>query len=99
MTNSNAHRHAQPHAPLQSAEQLRHPILLHRHPTIVSANNKSSTYSRTALDLPAKISKINHTNTWELKLIDHLCDIVKVDAAEADSQTNFQRQVAPSKPA
>ncbi|GKV46045.1 hypothetical protein SLEP1_g53059 [Rubroshorea leprosula] len=39
----------------------------------------------------ASENKINQKNTWELKLIDHLSDIIKVDAAEADSQTNFQR--------
>ncbi|GKV49760.1 hypothetical protein SLEP1_g56493 [Rubroshorea leprosula] len=39
----------------------------------------------------ASENKINHKNTWESKLIDQLSDIIKVDAAEADSQTNFQR--------
>ncbi|GKV39604.1 hypothetical protein SLEP1_g47352 [Rubroshorea leprosula] len=39
----------------------------------------------------ASENKINQKNTWELKLIDHLSDIIKVDAAEADSQANFQR--------
>ncbi|GKV46023.1 hypothetical protein SLEP1_g53043 [Rubroshorea leprosula] len=42
--------------PLQSAEQLWYPILLHRLPTIISANNKSSTCSKTALNSPAKMS-------------------------------------------
>ncbi|GLU23779.1 hypothetical protein SLE2022_397570 [Rubroshorea leprosula] len=39
----------------------------------------------------ASENKINKRNSWKLKLIDHLSDIIKVDAAEADSQTNFQR--------
>ncbi|GLT31832.1 hypothetical protein SLA2020_065400 [Shorea laevis] len=37
----------------------------------------------------ASENKINRKNTWQLKLIDHLSDIIKVDGAEADSQTNF----------
>ncbi|KAJ7520141.1 hypothetical protein O6H91_20G068600 [Diphasiastrum complanatum] len=35
-------------------------------------------------------NKINQQNTWELKLIDHLSDLVKCDASE-DTQTNFQK--------
>ena len=34
--------------------------------------------------------KINQKNTWELALIDHLCDIIKVDV-ENDVETNFQK--------
>ncbi|GLU23782.1 hypothetical protein SLE2022_397600 [Rubroshorea leprosula] len=45
----------------------------------------------------ASENKINQKNTWELKLIDHLSDIIEVDAAEADSQTNFQRKESEKK--
>ncbi|KAL6313948.1 hypothetical protein AAG906_011678 [Vitis piasezkii] len=34
--------------------------------------------------------KINQKNTWELKLIDHLSEIIRVDAEE-DTETNFQK--------
>lgn len=35
------------------------------------------------------IQKINQKNTWELNLIDHLTDIIKVE--EDDVETNFQK--------
>ncbi|XP_076934612.1 condensin complex subunit 2-like [Bidens hawaiensis] len=35
-------------------------------------------------------NKINQKNTWELNLIDHLCDIIKVEE-ENDAETNFQK--------
>ncbi|CAN1161306.1 Condensin complex subunit 2 [Linum perenne] len=35
-------------------------------------------------------NKINQKNTWDLDLIDHLYDIIKVED-EADSETNFQK--------
>ncbi|KAL8088056.1 hypothetical protein AgCh_037991 [Apium graveolens] len=38
----------------------------------------------------ASENKINQKNTWELPLIDHLCDIVKIDE-ENDVETNFQK--------
>ncbi|CAN4103705.1 unnamed protein product [Withania somnifera] len=38
----------------------------------------------------ASENKINQKNTWELGLIDHLCDIVKVEQ-ESDAETNFQK--------
>ncbi|KAL8459040.1 hypothetical protein ACS0TY_036498 [Phlomoides rotata] len=38
----------------------------------------------------ASENKINQKNTWELNLIDHLCDIIKVEE-EDDSETNFQK--------
>ncbi|XP_060188895.1 condensin complex subunit 2 [Lycium barbarum] len=38
----------------------------------------------------ASENKINQKNTWELGLIDHLCEIVKVEQ-ENDSETNFQK--------
>ncbi|KAJ7963760.1 Condensin complex subunit 2 [Quillaja saponaria] len=38
----------------------------------------------------ASENKINQKNTWELKLIDHLSEIIKVDAVN-DSETNFQK--------
>lgn len=34
-------------------------------------------------------NKINQRNTWELSLIDHLSDIIKVD--DDDTETNFQK--------
>ncbi|KAM2204744.1 hypothetical protein COP2_024724 [Malus domestica] len=34
--------------------------------------------------------KINQKNTWELNLIDHLTDIIKVEE-ENDAETNFQK--------
>ncbi|KAJ0582812.1 putative condensin complex subunit 2/barren [Helianthus annuus] len=38
----------------------------------------------------ASENKINQKNTWELNLIDHLCDIIKVEE-ENDTETNFQK--------
>ncbi|XWS36770.1 hypothetical protein CRYUN_Cryun20dG0114300 [Craigia yunnanensis] len=38
----------------------------------------------------ARAAKINQKNTWELNLIDHLRDIIKVEE-ENDVETNFQR--------
>nr|XP_011461065.1 PREDICTED: condensin complex subunit 2-like [Fragaria vesca subsp. vesca] len=38
----------------------------------------------------ASENKINQKNGWELKLIDHLSDIIKVEAGN-DSETNFQK--------
>ncbi|GAB2215043.1 hypothetical protein Drorol1_Dr00019417 [Drosera rotundifolia] len=38
----------------------------------------------------ASENKINQKNTWDLNLIDHLCDIVKVEEEE-DVETNFQK--------
>ncbi|KAE9456191.1 hypothetical protein C3L33_11902, partial [Rhododendron williamsianum] len=38
----------------------------------------------------ASENKINQKNTWELSLIDHLCDIIKVEQ-EDDAETNFQK--------
>lgn len=36
------------------------------------------------------MQKINQKNTWELNLIDHLTEIIKVEE-EDDSETNFQK--------
>ena len=33
---------------------------------------------------------INQKNTWEIKLIDHLSEIIRVDTEE-DTETNFQK--------
>ncbi|KAJ4848570.1 hypothetical protein Tsubulata_040953 [Turnera subulata] len=38
----------------------------------------------------ASENKINQKNTWELNLIDHLCEIIKVEE-EKDVETNFQK--------
>ncbi|CAJ1979073.1 unnamed protein product [Sphenostylis stenocarpa] len=38
----------------------------------------------------ASENKINQKNTWELNLIDHLTDIIKVEQ-EDDAETNFQK--------
>ncbi|KAL2245723.1 UNVERIFIED_CONTAM: Condensin complex subunit 2 [Sesamum indicum] len=38
----------------------------------------------------ASENKINQKNTWELNLIDHLCEIIKVEE-ENDTETNFQK--------
>ncbi|KMT12767.1 hypothetical protein BVRB_4g088610 [Beta vulgaris subsp. vulgaris] len=38
----------------------------------------------------ASENKINQKNTWELKLIDHLSEIIKVEDEE-DAETNFQK--------
>ncbi|KAI3457351.1 hypothetical protein Pfo_014014 [Paulownia fortunei] len=38
----------------------------------------------------ASENKINQKNTWELNLIDHLCEIIKVEE-ENDAETNFQK--------
>ncbi|XP_010556994.1 PREDICTED: condensin complex subunit 2-like isoform X2 [Tarenaya hassleriana] len=37
----------------------------------------------------ASENKINQKNTWELNLIDHLCEVIKVE--ENNSETNFQK--------
>ncbi|KAG2308856.1 hypothetical protein Bca52824_028604 [Brassica carinata] len=37
-----------------------------------------------------KFQKINQKNTWELNLIDHLCEIIKVED-ENNAETNFQK--------
>lgn len=42
------------------------------------------------LTICLRLQKINQKNTWELNLIDHLCDIIKVEE-ENDSETNFQK--------
>ncbi|KAJ4725148.1 Condensin complex subunit 2 [Melia azedarach] len=39
----------------------------------------------------ASENKINQKNTWELRLIDHLSEIIKVETVEGDSETNFQK--------
>ncbi|CAN0914431.1 Condensin complex subunit 2 [Linum grandiflorum] len=39
----------------------------------------------------ASENKINQKNTWDLNLIDHLYDIIKVEEEEEDSETNFQK--------
>lgn len=36
------------------------------------------------------LQKINQKNTWELNLIDHLYEIIRVDE-ENDVETNFQK--------
>lgn len=36
------------------------------------------------------MQKINQKNTWELGLIDHLYEIIKVEE-ENDTETNFQK--------
>lgn len=36
------------------------------------------------------MQKINQKNTWELNLIDHLAELVKVEE-EQDAETNFQK--------
>ncbi|KAG7638244.1 Condensin complex subunit 2 [Arabidopsis thaliana] len=38
----------------------------------------------------ASENKINQKNTWELNLIDHLCEIIKVED-ENNTETNFQK--------
>ncbi|KAL9384750.1 hypothetical protein Peur_021760 [Populus x canadensis] len=38
----------------------------------------------------ASENKINQKNTWELNLIDHLAEIIKVEE-ESDTETNFQK--------
>ncbi|KAL1220456.1 Condensin complex subunit 2 [Cardamine amara subsp. amara] len=38
----------------------------------------------------ASENKINQKNTWELNLIDHLCEIIKVED-ESNAETNFQK--------
>ncbi|KAK4850531.1 hypothetical protein QYF36_007520 [Acer negundo] len=38
----------------------------------------------------ASENKINQKNTWELKLIDHLSELIKVETV-GDSETNFQK--------
>lgn len=40
------------------------------------------------------IQKINQKNTWELGLIDHLSEVIKVDEEE-DTETNFQKVISP----
>lgn len=47
------------------------------------------------LSLNYDVQKINQKNTWELGLIDHLYEIIKVEE-ESDSETNFQKVSADS---
>lgn len=42
------------------------------------------------LSLNYDVQKINQKNTWELGLIDHLYEIIKVEE-ESDAETNFQK--------
>eukprot|EP00897_Mesotaenium_endlicherianum_P010334 jgi/Mesen1/9329/ME000061S08777 len=39
----------------------------------------------------ASENKINQKNTWDLRLIDHISDIVKADTEEDTNTTNFQK--------
>ncbi|KAK4398051.1 Condensin complex subunit [Sesamum angolense] len=54
--------------------------------THVSEKNRFLSCFTTASNSP----KINQKNTWELNLIDHLCEIIKVEE-ENDTETNFQK--------
>lgn len=73
---------------------------IRRKPTVVSTSVSPETESclgkEQILDLfhncikLASENKINQKNTWELTLIDHLCEIIKVEE-EDDSETNFQK--------
>ena len=44
------------------------------------------------LGVVAFVQKINQKNTWELNLIDHLTEIIKVEE-ENDMETNFQKVI------
>lgn len=37
------------------------------------------------------MQKINQKNTWELKLIDHLSEIIEAESEENNAETNFQK--------
>ncbi|XP_057792703.1 condensin complex subunit 2 [Salvia miltiorrhiza] len=73
---------------------------IRRKPTVVSTSVSPETDSclgkEQILDLfhncikLASENKINQKNTWELTLIDHLCEIIKVEE-EDDTETNFQK--------
>ncbi|KAF9610382.1 hypothetical protein IFM89_022137 [Coptis chinensis] len=40
----------------------------------------------------ASENKINQKNTWELRLIDHICEIIRIDTQDDnDVETNFQK--------
>ncbi|KAF9608000.1 hypothetical protein IFM89_004881 [Coptis chinensis] len=40
----------------------------------------------------ASENKINQKNTWELRLIDHMCEIIRIDTQDDnDVETNFQK--------
>ncbi|XP_056697688.1 condensin complex subunit 2 isoform X1 [Spinacia oleracea] len=39
----------------------------------------------------ASENKINQKNTWELKLIDHLSEIIEAESEENNAETNFQK--------
>ncbi|KAL2944764.1 Condensin complex subunit 2 [Bienertia sinuspersici] len=39
----------------------------------------------------ASENKINQKNTWELKLIDHISEIIKVETEHNNAETNFQK--------
>ncbi|GJY03296.1 condensin complex subunit 2-like protein [Tanacetum coccineum] len=39
----------------------------------------------------ASENKINQKNTWELDLIDHFSEVIKVDVGDNDTETNFQK--------
>ncbi|KAL1560838.1 condensin complex subunit 2-like [Salvia divinorum] len=74
---------------------------IRRKPTVVSTSvspdNESCLGKDQILDLfhncikLASENKINQKNTWELSLIDHLCEIIKVEDDDGDTETNFQK--------
>ncbi|XP_047940174.1 condensin complex subunit 2-like [Salvia hispanica] len=74
---------------------------IRRKPTVVSTSSSPDTESclgkEQILDLfhncikLASENKINQKNTWELKLIDHLCEIITVEDDDGDTETNFQK--------
>lgn len=49
-------------------------------------------YSGSVLTSVCFLQKINQKNTWELGLIDHLSEIIRVES-EDESETNFQKVV------
>ncbi|KAL1560839.1 condensin complex subunit 2-like [Salvia divinorum] len=70
---------------------------IRRKPTVVSTSvspdNESCLGKDQILDLFHNCIKLasENKNTWELSLIDHLCEIIKVEDDDGDTETNFQK--------
>ncbi|KAK9285565.1 hypothetical protein L1049_024760 [Liquidambar formosana] len=71
------------------AKTLRQVPFLSKSSILVLVNNKLSSCSTIASNSPVKIKSIRRIQ-WELSLIDHLCEIIKVEE-EDDMETNFQK--------
>ncbi|XVE50716.1 hypothetical protein DITRI_Ditri01bG0185700 [Diplodiscus trichospermus] len=86
-TNSNAFRHE----PLLSVVPPSSPLVLASpSPDPCLSKDQIIELFQNCIKLASE-NKINQKNTWELKLIDHLSEIIKADTVEGDAETNFQK--------